>query len=126
MLTERRCEGGASAHPLRAFHFPGWRVLLEWIVIGILTVIFSAQLWAEGDSKNECTTVTVWLPKDNYDPNGKVIMEVTPPLAGKAGKCSVWEYRYGDPPPRKTPPRKQAPADHANKRKAVESQTKAD
>jgi len=71
---------------------------------------------AGGDAGGEdgaCAKVTVWLPKNSdptksptaNDPNAKVILDITPP-SGKAGNCSVWEYRYGEPPPLKPPPQR--------------------
>jgi hypothetical protein len=70
-------------------------------------------VWA----KAECTRVIVWLPRNSgpstsptaNDPNAKAVLDITPPSSGKAGNCSVWEYRYGEPPPLKAPRRKRHP-----------------
>lgn len=61
-----------------------------------------------------CAKITVWLPKASdpsksptvNDPNAKAILDIAPPPPGKAGNCSVLEYRYGEPPPQKVPRRK--------------------
>jgi len=75
-----------------------------------------------------CARVTVWILKNSdpnssptaNDPNAKVILDITPPISGKAGNCFVWEYRYGKPPPLKpTLPRKQQPIIPPKYRKGV-------
>jgi len=61
-----------------------------------------------------CARVDVWLPKNidpsksptANDPNAKVILDITPPSSGKAGNCSIWECRYGEPPPLESPPQR--------------------
>jgi hypothetical protein len=70
-----------------------------------------------GGATGDCARVTIWLPKNSdpsvsptmNDPNAKVILDISPPPSGRAGNCSVWEYRYGEPPPLRAPRRK-APA----------------
>ncbi len=62
----------------------------------------------------DCAKVTVWIPKSSdpttsptiKDPNAKVILDISPPISGKAGNCSTLEFKYGEPPPQKVPRRK--------------------
>jgi hypothetical protein len=87
-----------------------------------------------GGEDGVCAKVIVWLPKNSdpsksptvNDPNAKVILDITPPPSGKAGNCSVLEYRYGEPPPLKTPRPKQEPIIPPGNRKAIPRQTKRD
>ncbi len=86
------------------------------------------DVWAN----KRCTKVELWMPNVQADPsandntNGAYI-RITPP-SGKAGNCSIWEYRDGESPPLKTPPseKKQQPIIPPKGKKAVPKQPKRD